>query len=198
MKPLSKVLWLSRKPAVLLLAVLLVLMLPSRTRGFSSPAIAAKMEETVRRYFAGVEEKDASKIRSCFGETATIRDVCGINNDERTVKSEDLVDRCMEFVAAHPDVAINFYYGPECGRASPWVVAHWYETGTWSGYSCGVPAPNPPLPMAVEGQTRFRVDAETFTIQELVVTRTFTEWEQQMLQLRSQQQQQQLHQSSSS
>jgi hypothetical protein len=31
--------------------------------------------------------------------------------------------------------------------------------------------------MAVEGQTRFRVDPERFEIKELVVTRTFTEWE---------------------
>jgi len=165
--------------------IAMTLMSSSLAQGFS---VASQMEETVRRYFAGVEEKDASKIRSCFGETATIRDVCGINNnDVRSVKSEDLVDRCMEFVAAHPDCEINFYYGPECGRASDWVVAHWYETGAWSGESCGIPPPNPPVPMAVEGQTRFRVDPATLTIQELVVTRTFTEWEEKMLELRSNQ-----------
>jgi hypothetical protein len=31
--------------------------------------------------------------------------------------------------------------------------------------------------MAVEGQTRFRVDPVSLQIKELVVTRTFTEWE---------------------
>ena len=65
--------------------------------------------------------------------------------------------------------------GPECGRSSDWVFAHWYETGTWSGTSCGVDPTH--QPMAVEGQTRFRVDPVSLQIKELVVTRTFTEWE---------------------
>ena len=81
----------------------------------------------------------------------------------------------MDFLAAHPDCRVDFYYGPECGRNSNWVVAHWYETGTWSGTSCGL-EPNH-QPMAVEGQTRFLVHPESLQITQLVVTRTFTEWE---------------------
>ena len=142
-----------------------------------STDLALAMEATVLRYFEGVHTKDPAKIRSCFGETATIRDVCGINSSVRTVPASDLVDRCMDFVTAHPDCAIDFHYGPECGRTSSggWVVAHWYETGTWSGESCGIPPQH--TPMAVEGQTRFRVDPSTLKIVEFVVTRTFTEWE---------------------
>lgn len=156
-------------------------------RAFSATSTPVQLEQVVKNYFRGVHENDPKLIRSCFGETATIRDVCGINDNVRTVPSSDLVDRCMEFVAAHPDVEIDFHYGPECGRDSNWVVAHWYEIGTWSGNSCGVPAPSPPAPMRVEGQTRFRVDPETLKIQEFVVTRTFTEWESAMLKLRQEQ-----------
>lgn len=143
---------------------------------------AQAMQATVRRYFEGVHTKDPAMIRSCFGETATIRDVCGLNANQRTVQADVLVERCMDFVTAHPDCAINFYYGPTCGRTTEnnndgaaWVVAHWYETGTWSGESCGI-APQH-TPMACEGQTRFRVDPTTMKIVEFVVTRTFTEWE---------------------
>ena len=145
------------------------------------PAQALEMEATVRRYFEGVHTKDPVKIKSCFGETATIRDVCGLNSSERTVPAQDLVDRCMDFVKAHPDCAIDFYYGPECGRttSSGWVVAHWYETGTWSGESCGI-APRH-IPMACEGQTRFLVDPADMKIKKFVVTRTFTEWEQALI-----------------
>jgi hypothetical protein len=63
---------------------------------------------------------------------------------------------------------------PECGRDSRWVVAHWYETGTWTGESCGI-KPNG-APMRVEGQTRFYV-TEDLKISDMVVTRTFTDWE---------------------
>ena len=141
---------------------------------------ALEMEATVRRYFQGVHTKDPTMIRTCFGETATIRDVCGLNSNQRTVQADVLVERCMDFVTAHPDCAINFYYGPICGRTrnddgTAWVVAHWYETGTWSGESCGI-APQH-TPMACEGQTRFRVDPASQKIVEFVVTRTFTEWE---------------------
>jgi len=159
------------------------------------------MEDTVKRYFQGVNEKNPNMIRSCFADEATIRDVCGISDQKRTVQADALVERCMEFVTAHPDCLVQFHYGPECGRNLDWVVAHWYETGTWSGESCGVPPNN--QPMAVEGQTRFRLvektasssgdDAEDndadheygkgnpYKIQEFVVTRTFTEWENAML-----------------
>jgi len=77
-------------------------------------------------------------------------------------------------------------YSPECGRNSRWVVAHWYETGTWSGESCGIPPTH--QPMEVEGQTRFFVSKD-FKIVDMVVTRTFTEWENQMLLKRQQEQQ---------
>lgn len=141
----------------------------------------SKMEETVRRYFDGVNRKDAGQIRSCFGDTATIRDVCGIKSDEKLVNSEVLVERCIDFVTAHPDCKVQFHYGPEIGRSGEWVVAHWYETGTWSGRSCGIDPTNEP--MAVEGQTRFRVSPETLKIEEFVVTRTFTAWERAFLSL---------------
>ena len=66
---------------------------------------------------------------------------------------------------------------PECGRNSNWVVAHWWEVGTWSGESGGIAPTN--LPMACQGQTRFLVDDGK--ILEFVVTRTVTEWEKAML-----------------
>lgn len=146
---------------------------------------ALEMEATVRRYFEGVHTKNPEMIRSCFAETASIRDVCGgLQNSSqaaRTVAADVLVERCMDFVTAHPDCAIDFYYGPECGRSSDgWVVAHWYERGTWTGESRGLTPQH--TPMAVEGQTRFLVDPVDFKIKEFVVTRTFTEWEMAFLQ----------------
>ena len=102
----------------------------------------------------------------------------------------------MEFVTAHPDCLVRFHYGPiqerETDRDETWVVAHWYEVGHWSGDSCGIDAPDPPRPMACEGQTRFRVvsndddDDDAPTIEEFVVTRTFTEWETAMIAKRRQ------------
>lgn len=149
-------------------------------------------EEVVRKYFDGVNRKDPEQLRSCFGETATIRDVCGLDATERTVQADVLVERCMEFVTAHPDCLVKFHYGPCEQRERDnmedgvWVVAHWYENGHWSEDSCGIQAPDPPLPMAVEGQTRFRVspdpsDNNKPKIQQFVVTRTFTEWENAMV-----------------
>lgn len=170
--------------AVVMLSCAASLFFARGVRAFSSSTSAAaaatsntskQMEETVRRYFEGVNQKDPDMIRSCFGETATIRDVCGINDSTRTVPAQDLVHRCMEFLAAHPDCKVDFYYGPECGRTNEWVVAHWYETGTWSGESCGLQPNNEP--MQVEGQTRFKVDPKSFKIRDFVVTRTFTDWE---------------------
>lgn len=140
----------------------------------------ARMEAVVRQYFQGVNEKNPAMIRECFDASAKIWDVCALSaSSQRQVEATDLVDRCMDFVTAHPDCVVKFHYGPECGHSSDWVVAHWYETGTWSGDSCGIPAAN--RPMAVEGQTRFLVDAESYKIKELVVTRTFTEWEEALL-----------------
>uniref|UniRef100_A0A7S0G9T3 inositol-phosphate phosphatase n=1 Tax=Proboscia inermis TaxID=420281 RepID=A0A7S0G9T3_9STRA len=143
---------------------------------------ATSSEEVVRRYFEGVTQKDPVMLRSCFDDTATILDVCG-SNSECTVNSQDMVQRCMEFVGAHPDCSVRFHYGP-CRQArddgdgseeGEWVVAHWYETGNWSGASCGIPPPNPVQAMECEGQTRFWVSNDK--IQRLVVTRTFTDWE---------------------
>jgi hypothetical protein len=38
-------------------------------------------------------------------------------------------------------------------------------------------------PMAVEGQTRFRVDPDRgYTIQEMIITRTYSEWEKAVMQ----------------
>lgn len=143
-----------------------------------TPDIQNEMESVVKRYFQGVQNKNPEMIRSCFNDVASIRDVCGINDSTRTVSSDILVQRCIDFVTAHPDVVIKFHYGPECGRNSPyWVVVHWYETGTWSHESCNIPPPQSPLPMAVEGQTRFRIDENTKKIAEFIVARTFTEWE---------------------
>jgi hypothetical protein len=70
--------------------------------------LAQKMEDRVRCYFQGVDQKDPAMIRSCFGATATIRDVCGIRNSTRTVPADDLVCRCMEFVSEFTTD------GPEC------------------------------------------------------------------------------------
>lgn len=83
---------------------------------FSAAAVpknVIKMEETVRRYFQGVNDKDPEMIRSCFADEATLRDVCGINDSQRTVQAQDLVDRCMDFLTAHPDCVVKFHYGPE-------------------------------------------------------------------------------------
>jgi len=87
----------------------------------------------------------------------------------------------MEFVTAHPDWLVQFHYGPceqrnnqvydnddndddhadsdlDSDSAYCWEVAYWYENGKFSEESCGIlAAPNPPRPMAVEGQTRFKV-----------------------------------------
>uniref|UniRef100_A0A7S4JJF8 SnoaL-like domain-containing protein n=1 Tax=Odontella aurita TaxID=265563 RepID=A0A7S4JJF8_9STRA len=134
-------------------------------------------EEVVGRYFDGVNKKDAEQIASCFGsDGARIRDVCGPSGVEREASRDQLADRCMEFLAAHPDARVDFHYGPTCGggRGDRWVFAHWYETGTWSGESCGIDPEGTPL--AVEGQTRFEV-SDDLKIIRMVVTRTFSDWE---------------------
>lgn len=95
-------------------AILLTLcFLPRSSNALSLFGIGRKtklMEATVRRYFEGVNQKDPEMLRSCFGDTATIRDVCGINDTKRTVQSQVLVERCMEFVTAHPDCIVKFHY----------------------------------------------------------------------------------------
>jgi len=144
-------------------------------------------ELVVRRYFEGVNETDFIKIRDCFATNAEselrIRDVCGINSNYRKVNVNDLVNRCREFLLAHPDCVVHFHYEPKLidNNNEKWVIAHWYETGTWSGKSCDI---EPTFqPMACEGQTRFKINDDNL-IEELVVTRTFTDWE--MLQQKQQ------------
>jgi hypothetical protein len=147
-----------------------------------------KMEDVVRRYFDGINKLDPVQIRSCFGETATIRDVSssGVSTNNMVARSVQasalLVERSMESLRAHPDCKLDFYYGPEKGRTSEWVVAHWFETGRWSGASCEIPGSN--KPMAGEGQTRFLVDREALKITDMVVTQTFTEREERALENR--------------
>jgi hypothetical protein len=163
----------------LVLAVLAATIAP-RCKAFSPTP--AQRENVVRQYFDGVNKKDRDQIAACFSETAQIRDVCSINASERTVKPDDLANRCMEFVEAHPDCVVDFHYGPTCGIDSNWVVAHWYETGHWTGDSRGIKATG--NPMEVEGQTRFLVN-DDLKITEFVVTRTFTEWEETLQKNRS-------------
>eukprot|EP00640_Fibrocapsa_japonica_P007597 CAMPEP_0113937712 /NCGR_PEP_ID=MMETSP1339-20121228/4276_1 /TAXON_ID=94617 /ORGANISM="Fibrocapsa japonica" /LENGTH=155 /DNA_ID=CAMNT_0000940583 /DNA_START=103 /DNA_END=570 /DNA_ORIENTATION=+ /assembly_acc=CAM_ASM_000762 len=133
-------------------------------------------ENVVFNYFDGVNKKDREQIKSCFDPSGTkIRDVCGVSNTEKQCTPDMLADRCMEFLAAHPDTVVDFYHGPICNRGrSRWVLAHWYEKGSWSGKSCGLEPDGSPL--TVEGQTRFLVSDE-LKITEFVVTRTFSEWE---------------------
>jgi hypothetical protein len=57
------------------------------------------------------------------------------------------------------------------------VFANWYEEGTFKGESRGIQPDGSPLD--VEGQTRFLVN-DDLKITEMVVTRTFSEWEKQL------------------
>lgn len=91
---------------------------PSSLAAAAAAAVSAEtatnMEDVVRKYFDGVNKKDPEQIKSCFNEKATIRDVCGINDTKRDVVAQDLADRCMEFLAAHPDCKVDFHYGCVC------------------------------------------------------------------------------------
>jgi hypothetical protein len=57
------------------------------------------------------------------------------------------------------------------------VFANWYEEGTWSGKSEGLEPDGSSL--NVKGQARFLVN-DDLNITEMVVTRTFSEWEKQL------------------
>lgn len=70
----------------------------------------SSMENVVRKYFDGVNKKDPVQIKSCFGEEATICDVV-VSNKKKTVQSQVLADRCMDFLTAHPDCKVDFHYG---------------------------------------------------------------------------------------
>ncbi len=133
-------------------------------------------EQVVERYFDGVQQQNRDQIVTCFSPPGTkIRDVCGFSKSERLATPDQLGDRCMHFLAAHPDTKVMFHYPPTCGRGSTrWVYAHWYEKGTWMGVSQGLEPQFTPLD--VEGQTRFLVN-DNLHIVEMVVTRTFSEWE---------------------
>jgi hypothetical protein len=60
---------------------------------------AQMMEDVVRRYFDGVNKLDPVQIRSCFGETASIRDVnsgASTNKVVRTMpRASELVERSI-------------------------------------------------------------------------------------------------------
>ena len=58
------------------------------------------------------------------------------------------------------------------------MYAHWYEEGSFSGKSQGIEPDNSPL--TVQGQTRFHVTND-LKISEIVITRTFSKWEEQLL-----------------
>jgi hypothetical protein len=203
--PLSIVLLLTTTVSLLTIGARAFSASSASSQTFQNAETALKMEAVVRRYFDGVNNKDPVQIRSCFSEIATIRDVSTsgavtnghlISTDiiqsstgmvQITAAVSALIERHMEFGTAHPDAKVEFSYGPEKGRTSPWVVAHWFQTGTWSGDSGGIPAPAAGAnrqPMAVEGQTRFLVDREALKITAMVVTRTFTEWEKLLLENR--------------
>jgi hypothetical protein len=68
-------------------------------------------EQVVARYFDGVGKQDREQIVSCFDPSGTkIRDVCGVSNSARTATPDELGERCMEFLAAHPDTKVLFHY----------------------------------------------------------------------------------------
>ena len=146
-------------------------------------------EQVIHQYFEGVNQKNYHQIKNCFANQASITDICSLqNSSKRIVDSDTLAQRCMDFLNAHPDTIVKFHYPPTILRSCSdndddnstsssyqnWVFVHWYETGTWTGDSKGIKATG--NKMEVEGQTRFHVNDES-KITELVVTRTFTEWE---------------------
>lgn len=67
-------------------------------------------EQVVERYFDGVQQQDKDQTVSCFNPLGTkIRDVCGISSGERISTPDELGERCMQFLAAHPDTKVMFY-----------------------------------------------------------------------------------------
>jgi hypothetical protein len=68
-------------------------------------------ESVVERYFDGVQQQNRDQIMSCFDPNGTrIRDVCGVSNSERIATPDELGERCIEFLAAHPDTQVKFHY----------------------------------------------------------------------------------------
>ena len=83
----------------------------------------------------------------------------------------------LSFISLHDSYNID---SPTCvrRRTNNWVYAHRYEKGTFSGKSKGIEPDGSPL--TVQGQTRFWVD-DNLKITEIVITRTYSRWEQQLL-----------------
>jgi beta-phosphoglucomutase-like phosphatase (HAD superfamily) len=136
-------------------------------------------EAVVRRYFDGVNKKDPEMMASCFAATVELRDMCGPSKGEpRMACSKDMANRCMEFLAAHPDCKVEYEHPPVCDREGKWVWCHWVESGHWTGESRGVTPQNTVL--EVGGQTRFLLMEQEDGSQKIVkqvVYRTFSEWE---------------------
>jgi hypothetical protein len=136
-------------------------------------------EAVVRRYFDGVNKKDPEMMASCFAATVELRDMCGPSKGEpRMACSKDMANRCMEFLAAHPDCKVEYEHPPVCDREGKWVWCHWVESGNWTGESRGVTPQNTVL--EVGGQTRFLLMEQEDGSQKIVkqvVYRTFSEWE---------------------
>jgi hypothetical protein len=68
-------------------------------------------EKIVESYFEGVHKQDRDQITACFSPQGTkIRDVGGLSNSTRVATPFELGERCMEFLAAHPDTKVKFHY----------------------------------------------------------------------------------------
>mmetsp|Transcript_47417 Transcript_47417/g.143540 ORF Transcript_47417/g.143540 Transcript_47417/m.143540 type:complete len:422 (-) Transcript_47417:166-1431(-) len=150
---------------------------PQDNNSFSK--LMEEKEAVVRSYFDGVNKKDPNMMSSCFADKVELRDMCGPSKGKpRYASSKDMADRCMEFLAAHPDCKVEFEHPPMCDREGKWVWCHWVESGTWSGQSLGV-TPNNTL-LDVGGHTRFLLETQEDGSQKIikqVVYRTLSEWE---------------------
>ena len=126
-----------------------------------------------------MNKQDHAQISSCFTATVELRDMCGPSRGKlRSASASDMGDRCMDFVAAHPDCIVRLETEPRLDRDGKWVWCHWAETGTWSGESCGLKPDGSVL--EVSGHTRFEVEKQKggeYKIARQVVYRTFANWE---------------------
>ena len=73
-------------------------------------------ERVVHKYFHGVDTRNISQIRECFNaEGATITDIRNrpdgsTQNPSNTVTPAFLAERCEQFLNAHPECDVKFYY----------------------------------------------------------------------------------------
>ena len=68
-------------------------------------------EKVVESYFRGVHEQNREQIAACFHPDGTkITDVCALSSGTRIATPFELGERCMEFLAAHPDCQVKFHY----------------------------------------------------------------------------------------